>query len=186
VQQQWRPLEGTGICIACLGGNADGTLELVRTGLAQGNNSRVTRYFLLLGIALGLLMGVGGYTFIYARGASYMTDDPAACANCHVMNEQYTGWINGSHRAVAVCNDCHTPAGAVGKYTTKAINGFNHSLAMTTGRFPDQILINSRNHQITESACRRCHADVVHAIEAPGGQTGTSCIRCHASVGHLD
>jgi len=88
VQQQWRPLEARGICLACLGGNADGTLELVRTGLAQGSRGRVTRYFVLLGIALGLLMGVGGYTFIYARGASYMTDDPAACANCHVMNEQ--------------------------------------------------------------------------------------------------
>ena len=49
------------------------------------------------------------YTFAYARGWAYMTDDPRACANCHVMNEQYDGWIKSSHRSVAVCNDCHVP-----------------------------------------------------------------------------
>jgi hypothetical protein len=30
----------------------------------------------------------------------------------------------GGHRAAAVCNDCHTPPGLLGKYTTKALNGF--------------------------------------------------------------
>ena len=37
----------------------------------------------LLGIALGL----GAYTFAYAKGWSYLTNNPQACANCHVMNE---------------------------------------------------------------------------------------------------
>ena len=77
-------------------------------------------YGILLGLTLGLLLGVGGYTFIYARGASYLTNNPHACANCHVMQEQYSGWLNSSHRAVAVCNDCHTPHDVIGKYTTKA------------------------------------------------------------------
>jgi cytochrome c nitrite reductase small subunit len=49
-----------------------------------------------LGAAIGLAVGVGGYTFVYARGGSYLTDDPAACANCHVMREQYDGWIKSS------------------------------------------------------------------------------------------
>ena len=39
----------------------------------------------------GVAAGVGGFTFVYARGASYLTNDPRACANCHVMNEQYAG-----------------------------------------------------------------------------------------------
>ena len=34
---------------------------------------------------VGLAAGVGAYTFGYARAASYLTDDPKACANCHVM-----------------------------------------------------------------------------------------------------
>ncbi len=59
----------------------------------------------LVGVALGL----GLYTFVYAKGYSYLTNDPEACANCHVMNDQYAGWVKSSHRSVAVCNDCHVP-----------------------------------------------------------------------------
>ena len=33
---------------------------------------------LVLGLLAGLAAGVGGYTFIYARGASYMTNAPEA------------------------------------------------------------------------------------------------------------
>jgi hypothetical protein len=25
------------------------------------------------------------YTFVYAKGYSYLTNDPGACANCHIM-----------------------------------------------------------------------------------------------------
>jgi formate-dependent nitrite reductase cytochrome c552 subunit len=78
---------------------------------------------LILVVAVGFALGVDACTFVYARGASYLTNDPAACANCHVMRVQYDGWIAGSHRA-AVCNDCHTPPGPLGKHTTKALNGF--------------------------------------------------------------
>lgn len=41
--------------------------------------------WLVVVVAAGLAVGVGGYTFVYARGASYLTNDPAACANCHVI-----------------------------------------------------------------------------------------------------
>ncbi len=140
----------------------------------------------LVGVLLGVAAGVGGYTFIYARGASYLTNDPRACANCHIMQEQYDGWLNSSHRSVATCNDCHTPPGFVPKYWTKAQNGFWHSFAFTTGRHPDPIRINERNRAVTESACRKCHGEIVSAIEGPH-RPGfeTSCIRCHRSVGHL-
>ena len=141
---------------------------------------------LILVVAAGLAIGVGAYTFVYARGVSYLTNDPSACVNCHVMRAQYDGWIAGSHRAVAVCNDCHTPPGLVGKYATKALNGFWHSFAFTTGRFHEPIGINARNHAVTETACRHCHAAVVEAIDT--GRHGTArltCTGCHASVGHL-
>jgi len=149
----------------------------------------VTRALLLLGVAFGVLIGVGGYTFIYARGAAYLTNDPRACVNCHIMREQFDGWVTSSHRSVAVCNDCHAPHDFVGKYVTKAVNGFNHSFAFTTGRFPEQILITPRNRRITEGACRSCHGDIVQAIDPHGVRGGhaqeTDCIRCHWSVGHL-
>ncbi|HEX8633537.1 MAG TPA: cytochrome c nitrite reductase small subunit [Pyrinomonadaceae bacterium] len=146
-----------------------------------------------VGVALGAAIGIGGYTFIYAKGYSYLTNDPGACANCHIMQEQYDGWVKSSHRAVAVCNDCHTPPGLVGKYMTKASNGFWHSFYFTTGGYPDPIRITRRNHNVTEQACRKCHSEIVEAIEGThgGGSSGgdeardLSCVRCHSTVGHL-
>src|SRR5215510_16385563 len=104
---------------------------------------------IILGVALGMAVGVGTYTFVYARGYSYMTDNAEACMNCHIMQDQFSGWVKSSHRSVAVCNDCHTPPGFVAKYATKARNGFHHSLAFTTGRFPDVIGITGRNARVT-------------------------------------
>jgi cytochrome c nitrite reductase small subunit len=136
-----------------------------------------------LAVALGLAIGVGGFTFVYARGASYLTDDPAACANCHVMRGHLDAWLASSHRAVAACNDCHAPHDIAGKYATKAINGFWHSVAFTTGRFPEPLRITPRNRAVTEGACRDCHQPIVEAI-APRAAGALSCIRCHATVGH--
>jgi cytochrome c nitrite reductase small subunit len=48
--------------------------------------------------AIGLVIGIGGYTFLYTKGISYLTDNPAACANCHIMREHYDGWIK-RHRS---------------------------------------------------------------------------------------
>lgn len=141
---------------------------------------------MVLAVTVGLAAGIGAYTFVYARGASYLTNDPTACANCHIMREQYDGWITSSHRSVATCNDCHTPPSLVPKYATKALNGFWHSFAFTTGRFHEPIRINARNRAVTESACRGCHAAIVHAMDAvPATGSALSCIHCHRAVGHL-
>lgn len=137
------------------------------------------------GILVGICVGVGIYTFIYAKGASYLTDNPEACANCHVMQSHYDAWLKSSHRAVATCNSCHTPHNFFGKYFTKVLNGFHHSLAMTTGRFHEPIQVGGRNRRITEAACRNCHQDIVQMIVGPhAGEEGLSCVRCHATVGH--
>ena len=146
-----------------------------------------------LGIAavatLGVALGLGAFTFGYARGGSYLTNDPAACANCHVMAEHYAAWQRASHRAVATCNDCHAPPNFVGKYVTKARNGFWHSFYFTTGRYPDPLRITPRNHDVTEAACRFCHQEIVSEID-PAQATAAhatdklSCVRCHTYVGH--
>jgi cytochrome c nitrite reductase small subunit len=148
--------------------------------------NRVTRALAVVAaLALGAAAGIGSYTFAYAKGASYLRDDPRACANCHIMQDHLDGWIKSSHRSVATCNDCHTPAGLVPKYFTKAEHGFFHSLAFTTGEFHEPIQMKERSRNVTEGACRKCHQDIVHDIEAikPRGNA-LSCIRCHASVGH--
>ena len=141
----------------------------------------------LLGLVVGAAIGIGAYTFVYAKGWAYLTDDPAACANCHVMNAQYSGWLKSSHRAVATCNSCHTPKNFIGKYMTKARNGFWHSFYFTTGLFEDNIQITRRSREITEQACRNCHEEIVDAIEGAHATTKEQleCLRCHQSVGHL-
>ena len=140
---------------------------------------------IVVGTLIGLAAGIGGYTFVYAKGGSYLTNDPAACANCHIMQPQYDQWQASSHRAVAVCNDCHTPPGLVPKYATKALNGYFHSYAFTTGDFHEPIVITERNREVTEKACRKCHEAITAAIDGPHrpGQE-LSCIRCHSDVGH--
>jgi cytochrome c nitrite reductase small subunit len=148
---------------------------------------REAGWFLILSGILGSAAGVGVYTFVYARGASYLTNDPAACANCHIMQPQFSAWVKASHHGAAVCNDCHTPHDFFGKYFTKGLNGFNHSLAFTTGRFPEPIQITPRNRRVTEGACRYCHADIVQMIDhTPRQGEELACIRCHANVGHME
>jgi cytochrome c nitrite reductase small subunit len=140
---------------------------------------------MLAGGAIGLAAGAGVFTFVYAKGASYLSHDPSACANCHVMREQYNGWVHSSHHNAATCNDCHTPHDLWGKYTTKARNGFWHSFYFTTGNYPDPIRIKSRNRQIVEHNCRRCHEALVSVMSAGHPEShDLSCIRCHGSVGH--
>ena len=137
---------------------------------------------LAVAAVLGVAVGVSGYTFVYAKGSSYLTDDPSACQNCHVMRGQYDGWRTGPHHAAATCNDCHTPAGVVPKYLIKASNGWHHSKAFTTGDYPDAIQMRPSSRAVVEANCKNCHADLTAAMTG-GGEV--SCIRCHESVGHL-
>ena len=146
---------------------------------------RASWALLIAALVVGVPIGLGAYTFVYARGAAYLVDDPAACANCHVMREQYDGWHKSSHRAVATCNDCHTPAGFVPKYLVKAENGFRHSLAFTTGWFPEHIRITDADRRVTEGACRKCHTPITEAIEGHPSAEPLACTRCHDDVGHL-
>lgn len=161
----------------------------------------MTRWWLLpvTAVLIGIALGIGAFTFVYAKGASYLTNDPAACANCHVMSEHYAAWIKASHHTVATCNDCHTPHHPIGKYVVKVRNGFWHSFYFTTGNYPYPLRITERNHEVTEGACRYCHARIteavdhgIAAVEAGAHPTGDvdaqepiTCTRCHRYVGHL-
>ena len=104
------------------------TLSLqTERGVQQLRASRgITAFGLVLSISIGIVLGTGGFTFYYAEGGSYLSNDPAACINCHIMNEHFSGWQQSAHHHVAVCNDCHAPHDLIGKYATKADAGFRH------------------------------------------------------------
>ena len=129
-------------------------------------------------MAVGLLSGLGAFTFGYGDGAAYLGNDPASCANCHVMQEPYDAWVKSTHHAVATCNDCHLSHHPVGKWITKADNGFFHSVAFTTGNYPDPIRIKPRNKRVTQqAACLHCHKDFVHSLLPPRPEDeGATCV----------
>jgi cytochrome c nitrite reductase small subunit len=154
------------------------SLSLMRPGAAIGSDSERSP-----------CPAPSRFTFGYGKGASYLSNDPQACVNCHVMQGHYDSWQNSSHRHVAVCNDCHLPH-PVGKWITKADNGFFHSLAFTLDELsradPDQgtqpagdaerlpPLPRETVHQMFPTSSRRrdalcvhCHSDVGHASVEP-------------------
>lgn len=140
---------------------------------------------LALAVVLGACAGVGAFTFGYAKGFSYFSADPQACANCHIMQDYYDTWQKSSHHHVAVCIDCHLPHDPIGKYAAKADNGFFHSMAFTLNNFHEPIRIKARNRRIAQHNCIDCHRAIVHEMlpESPQGEMQL-CIHCHAGVGH--
>ncbi|MGO4956958.1 cytochrome c nitrite reductase small subunit [Luteococcus sp. Sow4_B9] len=140
----------------------------------------------VLAIAIGGVIGLGVYTFVFAKGLSYFGTDPATCNNCHAMNEEYNAWKAGSHHAVATCNDCHLPHdNVVHKYWVKAEDGFLHGLKFSTGWYPENIQIRDVNMKVAEANCLYCHADLTEDVQMTRTHdTQVSCVKCHSEVGH--
>jgi cytochrome c nitrite reductase small subunit len=153
---------------------------------AEGAVVRRSIWLVGLAVLLGVPAGVGAFTFIYAKGFSYLSTDPRACVNCHVMNEQYDGWLKSGHRHTATCVDCHLPAHGLAKWVAKADHGFRHSTAFTLQNFKEPIEITPHDLELVQENCLRCHATVVHAVAVGAGPHGErlDCMHCHAGAGH--
>ena len=142
-------------------------------------------FYLVLAVMLGILTGLGFFTFGYAEGASYLKDDPTACINCHVMQDHYDSWQKSSHAHVAGCNDCHLSHHPIGKWVTKSDNGFFHSIAFTLENYHEPIQIKPRNREVTQKACLHCHKNTVHQMTSiDKNRDALYCFTCHADVGH--
>lgn len=142
-------------------------------------------HYALIAIALviGMVVGIGAFTFGYGEGWVYLSKNPRACTNCHVMQGHYDSWEQSGHRHVAVCADCHLPPDELGKILTEADNGFCHSLAFTLESFHEPIQIKPRNSRVTQRACLHCHRDFVHDVSVASSET-LSCVHCHSDAGH--
>lgn len=160
--------------------------ETTSTTEAAGSSRRIPRALaIVVALSLGILGGLGTFTFGYGEGAAYLSNDPTACTNCHVMQGHFDAWLKSSHHGLATCNDCHLPHHPVGKWITKGDNGFFHSLAFTTNDFHEPIQIKKRNARVTQSACLYCHGEFVdHMLPAQPGGDMLQCVQCHADVGH--
>lgn len=163
--------------------------------LAGSNRKKVIAISsIIMCVMLGIFLGVSGFTFYAARGASYLSNDPASCVNCHIMREQYESWQHSSHHAFATCNDCHVPHDLIGKYLTKMENGYRHSWGFTFQDFHEPIQLHPRTPPIIQDNCLRCHQRFVTEIvghvlpQRAGVETAAedpvNCFRCHSEVGH--
>ena len=137
---------------------------------------------LFVAAGLGIVGGLGTFTFQYAEGTSYFSNDPKACVNCHIMRDQFDGWEKSTHHAVATCNDCHVPHDLIGKYLTKAEHGYRHSKGFTLQDFHEPIRITDGSKQIVQHNCVRCHESLV--ADLPSHSAGADCAHCHGGIGH--
>lgn len=143
-------------------------------------------------IVSGMLFGLAIFLFIISNAASYLSDKPETCINCHVMNEQYTSWRHSSHREWANCNDCHVPHDyVVRKYYFKAMDGMRHSTIFTMRAEPQVIMIREPGKKVVLENCIRCHQKLVDnvdlaglSLEAIGHGAGKLCWECHREVPH--
>ncbi|HTP28623.1 MAG TPA: cytochrome c nitrite reductase small subunit [Anaeromyxobacteraceae bacterium] len=161
------------------------------------STKRWSKRWLALAVPAGMLVGVGGVTFHYAAGFSYLSNDPRACANCHIMNDEFDSWRKGPHHATATCNDCHVPPHFPGKYLAKARNGYHHSVAFTLQPpmpdapgakrfFQEPIRIRETNSQVLQDNCLHCHGDFLHDVVrgSTWADNAIRCVQCHRGVGH--
>ena len=142
--------------------------------------SRTSLAVLVAGL-VAIPVGVGAFTFVYAKGFSYLSTDPRACVNRHVMNAQYDGWPKSGHRHTATCVGCHLPHAGLAKWLAKTEHGFRHSAAFT--------LQSQGVHARAGVACADCHRPYEragalkvsgHWVRSPLLNLNRACQTCHA------
>jgi cytochrome c nitrite reductase small subunit len=163
--------------------------------LKQGGIVKANKLLAMISLfAFVIALGFFIYTLNVSKATSYLTSDPQACINCHVMNTQYATWQHSSHRTAATCADCHLPHEGVQKYIAKAKDGFNHAVAFTFKTYDNAIVISKDGAKRVQDNCISCHAslanrlvvnsDINHRYDDESVKTGRRCWECHKEVPH--
>lgn len=143
-------------------------------------------------ILLGILFGLGAHILYVSNAVSYLSNDPNACINCHVMTPQYATWERSSHAKVATCNDCHVPQdNFIRTYYFKAMDGLRHATMFTFRLEPQVIRIKEAGRNAVQENCIRCHSNQIHPIalrainnRSVEDQRPGYCWDCHREVPH--
>jgi cytochrome c nitrite reductase small subunit len=143
-------------------------------------------------VVSGIMAGLFLYLAHISRVASYLSDDPATCMNCHIMAPQYATWSHSAHREKTNCNDCHVPHNnVVNKYYFKAKDGIRHATIFTLRREPQVIFIKEAGKKVVQENCIRCHWDLLtdekvmnHTLAFHNQRTERPCWECHRETPH--
>ena len=151
------------------------------------------RFILPLFIVGGIIVGLGSYTVYMSRAHSYLSDEPSACVNCHIMTPYYQSWNHSSHAQWATCNDCHVPQDNVlEKYAFKAMDGLYHAAVFTVHGEPQVIRPRVASNNVIMENCIRCHTQLntefvktgmITYAQSKDGQ-GKACWDCHTEIPH--
>lgn len=136
----------------------------------------------LLGVFIGLML----YVARISHAASYLSDDPRACINCHIMFPQYATWQHSSHARTAHCNDCHVPHNNIlSKYYFKSKDGLRHSYMFTFRLEPQVIQAIPESRKVIQHNCVRCHQQALEQAVTPvHADFDRPCVDCHREVPH--
>jgi cytochrome c nitrite reductase small subunit len=154
---------------------------------------------LSLGAAIGALL-VGGMAWSVSWSST--TEFCISCHEMRIVAEQ--GWMHSKHYqnehgVVAQCADCHIPPGTFAKLWVKTRDGIKdlrvHSFGESDPEKMDwDALAASARESITDSACRRCHAnDTPQGMSVKGLvahrenerlEEKKTCLECHKEEFH--
>lgn len=141
----------------------------------------------------GVIVGLGIYALYVGRATSYLSDNPSACVNCHIMTPYYDSWKHSSHANAATCNDCHVPQdNALRGYAFKATDGLYHAAVFTLGKEPTAIRPRDASYGVIQENCIRCHTELNTNIVNTGHVSyqdvkegkGKACWDCHQHTPH--
>jgi cytochrome c nitrite reductase small subunit len=143
-------------------------------------------------IALGIFTGLSLVVYRISNAASYLSNDPQTCMNCHVMAPQFASWQHSSHARDATCNDCHVPHNnIINSYLFKARDGLRHATIFTFRLEPQVIRIKEAGIKVVEQNCIRCHSQLVERtllMTAEGEyvyhKSDRLCWDCHRETPH--
>ncbi len=140
---------------------------------------------LFLAVSMGLLFGLLLLALRTSNAASYLSDDPKGCINCHIMAPYYAGWEHSRHRLVANCNDCHVPHdGLFRKFYFKAMDGLRHATVFTLRMEPQVLHLNEAAISVVQRNCVRCHEHQVMNTSMGADLDGRMCWDCHRTTPH--
>ena len=119
-------------------------------------------------ILVGILVGLFFLIMYVGNATSYLSDNPKACTNCHVPNDN-----------------------AIRKFLFKASDGLRHSFMFTFRLEPQVIRIKVAGRQVVQENCIRCHSNLLHPISLRSisnksiyEDTDAVCWDCHREVPH--
>ncbi|MCC6485745.1 MAG: cytochrome c nitrite reductase small subunit [Armatimonadetes bacterium] len=146
------------------------------------------QYRIVAFAACAVLFGAGAYALKSTNAASYLSDDPKACLNCHIMQPMYDSWKASPHASVTNCMDCHTPhSSAFAGYVFKSRSGLRHSFVYLTDHNHKNIKARPDTLKVINDNCIRCHSDRLDPKAQPQHAAmakGKACSSCHAGVPH--